>query len=338
VSLAVGDRIGVVLHGPPADWDVNICNTVDVDALLAAAELPTPHGAARVVAAVEDETVDAVALAESGTPAGYGWREGRPVALARCGADTVATAFAPARGTVRVSIRALPDMIGTGSASELSLTSVSALSCDSRARRFWLAGERAGRTVVLAIQRRRSSRRLLSAPAGAAVTFSGGRAYVASAGRVDIVTLADGTLRRVRHAGEFTQLSVASGRLAGRLRGGGSAILDLSSGRLRTGPRVDGLVWLSRKRLLDAGNGTVRDSRLRVVRRLSGPLGRVVGVDGGVAFLATGNSLRRLVPGAERTEPFAELPGKVVDMATTAAAASAAWHSCEKSAKKPLTT
>ena len=167
------------------------------------------------MAAVEDDTVDAVALAADGKPAGYGWREGRPVALASCGPSATATAFAGSSGRVTVSIRGLPDMIGAGSQSRLALSRVSALSCDASARRFWIAGEQDGRTVVIAVERRRSSQRLHSAPAGAAVSFSGGRAYVASAGRVDVVTLSSGKVRSVRHGGAFRQLSVASGRIAG---------------------------------------------------------------------------------------------------------------------------
>ncbi|HEX7166028.1 MAG TPA: hypothetical protein VF230_03510 [Acidimicrobiales bacterium] len=335
VEYAVGARIAVVLYGPSQDWDVGTCNSVDVRSLLAAAELPPPSGTARFVAAVEDDTVDAVALAANGKPAGYGWREGRPVALASCGRSATATAFAGSSGRVRVSIRALPDMIGAGSESRLALSRVSALSCDASARRFWIAGEQGGRTVVIAVERRRSSLRLHSAPAGAAVSFSGGRAYVASAGRVDVVTLSSGKVRSVRHGGAFRSLSVASGRIAGRLRSGRAAILDLASGRLRTGRRVDGLVWLSRTSLLDAGNGAVLDPRLKLVRRLSGTVGRVVGVRNGSAYLASGALVRRLKPGATRAEVFAELPGKVVALTLVAPTASVAWHSCQKSANSP---
>jgi hypothetical protein len=170
------------------------------------------------------------------------------------------------------------------------------------------------------------------------VAFDGERAFVASAGRVDVVTLATGAVRTVAHPGRLVQLSASGERVAGRLDDGRSGVLDLATGELRTGDRVDGLVWLSRDTLLDAGNSTVLDARLGVARRLSGKLGRVVGVQAGSAYLASGTTLRRLGPGAKRAAVFAELPGKVVGLTSVTPTARLSWHSCEKSAKKPLTT
>ncbi len=167
------------------------------------------------------------------------------------------------------------------------------------------------------------------------MTFAGGEAFVASDGRVDVVTLDTGAVRTVQHAGRFEQLSFSDGRVAGRLADGRGGLLDLTSGGLIVGGRVDGLVWLSRTSLLDAGNGTVLDAQLNLTRRLSGKLGRVVGVVGGSAYLASGKTLRRLKPGARRAPVFARLAGKVVGLTTLAPNARLSWHSCEKSAKTP---
>ena len=162
------------------------------------------------------------------------------------------------------------------------------------------------------------------------MTFAGDRAVVASAGRVDVVTLGTRAVRTVRHKGTFRRLSVFGGRVAGRLADGRGARLDLAGGRMRTGGRVAGLVWLSRTSLLDAGNGTVLDARLNVKRRLSGKLGRVVGVENGFAYLASGRTVRRLAPGAKRATAFAQLAGDVVGLTSVAPSARLSRALCDR--------
>jgi len=277
-----------------------------------AARLPAPSGTARFVAAVDGPTLDAVALGGDGTAAAYSPRAGTPLALAGCGATSV---LAARHVTLGIVVIRKDTSMARGRELELPVSELSALTCSED--RVWAAGIRNERPVILSVGRtRREIAVIHRAPRGAVVAFSGPRAYVASRGRVAIVTLATGTVRTVRHRGSFEQLSVLGGRVAGRLADGRAGRLDLTTGRLRTGARVDGLVWLSRTTLLDATNGVVRDSRLKVERRLIGELGQVVGVRDGTAYLASGRVVRRLEPGAKRVKRFAALPGKVVALTT----------------------
>lgn len=330
VSIDPGTRVGLFLNaGANGEWTTIACSMTDPDALLAAADLPAPSGTARLVAAVESATTDSVALTAGGKVAGYGLPDGAPLALARCGANAI-QALRGTDGRVRVSARVAP-RLGAAGAVEVPLKDVSALDCTGNTQ--WAIGTDGTLVSIRSGEARVESRR-----AGGAVAIAGAKAYFARRGRVDVMTLRTGRVRTVRHAGQFTQLSVQGERVAGRLRDGRGAVLALASGRLRTGGTVDGLAWLGRDRLLDAGNGTVLSGRLEVARRLSGRVGRLVGTDGATAYLADGEFLRRLRPGAGRAEAFAEAPGPVVGIVPVQTKATAAWHSCEKSAKHPLTT
>ena len=326
-----GTRIGLFLRADAQGrWWTYACKPGDPDKLIEAARLPAPSGTARYVAAVDAAGLDATSLTADGEPAAYGLRNGAPLALTRCGTGSAMAVRRP-NGTLGL-VRDDADR-----STSIPLTDVAALHCSAAGGRIWAAGERDGRTTVVSVAGTAVTT-VHTGSARTAVTFAGGRAYLASARRLTIVTLTTRAVRTVRHPGRFEQLSVSSGRVAGRLANGRGARLDLASGRLRTGGRVDGLVWLSRTTLLDAGNGTVLDSRLAVERRLNGKLGRVVGVEEGSAYLASGRTLLRLMPGAARATVFAELSGRVVGLTTVTPAARLSWHSCEKSAKKPLTT
>jgi hypothetical protein len=339
VALTAGSRVAIVLTGAPETWQAGTCNMAGPEELAAASRLPAlAPGSTRLIALMGNTIADSVALDARGRPVAYGGPQGAPRAVAACGKVALVAARRP-DGELIVSERTLPGLMQSGYTRRgLGLSDVSALHCADDGRRLWAAGPQGANTVLVALDSPGPVRRLLTAPAGSAVTFDATHAYVALRGRVRIVTLADGSVRTVRHAGAFAQIAVDRGRVAGRLRDGRAGLLDLRSGRLRTGPRAGGLVWVGHRALLDARNGTVLDTRLGVARRLAGRLGRVVAVDGATAYLASGQLVRRLRPGARRAEAFARLSGDVVGIVPAAAQASAAWHSCEKSAKKPLTT
>ena len=325
VRFEPGTRVGLFLtRGASGGWTTNACAVADPDALLAAAELPAPRGAGRFVAAVDAPALGAVALTAGGRAAGYAVRDGRPLALAACGSGVV-QAVRAGDGRVRLGTQQLPQLLGAG-ATEIGLDDVFAVGCTGRT--LWAAGP--GGLVSV---RDGVARRVLRRPASAAAIVRG-TAYLASEGVVRAVRLSDRRTRTVRHAGRFATLSARGNRVAGRLRDGRAAVLDLRSGRLRKGGASDA-VWLGGDRLL-AGRSIV-DARLRVVHRLTGPLGRVVGVEGGVAYLADGRVLRRLESGAKRARAFATLPGEIVALTRSSGTARASWHSRCQSAKNPLT-
>lgn len=173
-------------------------------------------------------------------------------------------------------------------------------------------------------------------PKVGAATFTSGRAYLAGPGGLHVITLATGRERIFHHYGEFSTLSVDRGRVAGRLLGGGAA--TQIDGRMRLARKVGGATWLTRDRLIDIARGQILDSLLRPVRKIEPIPGTVVAVEDGAAYVAEGNIVRRLARGATRATVFARLPGNVVGLTSVRPVATAAWHSCEESAKLPLTT
>ena len=311
VSLQVGARVGLFLHaGALGEWTGSTCGLVDPDALLAAADLPAPRGSARFVAAVQSPATDAIALTASGKPAGYALPQGT-MAQARCGGRLVAAGRSG--GKLRVFSRGLPGLDAFGAVT-IPLRNVLALGCTGQT--IWAAG-----TDGLVKVRGTQVQRVRRIDASAA-TIAGGRAYFATRGAVKVVTLATNRLRTVRHKGQFGQLSVNDGRVAGYLQTGGAAILSGATNR-----RAGLLTWLDGRHLLDSTRGLVLDTRLRTVRR--GVKGTVLAVEDGAAYVAQGNVVRRLKSGATRATVFARLPGKVVALTVTPPTAAAAWHSCE---------
>jgi hypothetical protein len=206
---------------------------------------------------------------------------------------------------------------------------VQALACKGRA--IWAAG--AGGLVKIAQGKPELVRRISGV---GAATFTSARAYLATPGALHVITLATGRERIFRHSGEFATLSVNRGRVAGRLLGGGAA--TLIDGRMRLNRKAEGATWLTRDRLIDTYGGRLLDTLLRPVREIERVPGTVVAVAGGAAFVAEGDVVRRIAAGARRAKVFARLPGKVVGLTAVAPNAAAAWHSCEESAKAPLTT
>ncbi len=327
IKLPAGGRVGLALDRRAGKaWTTSLCSTADPDALIAAARLPAASGTPRFVAAVAGRTVDATALTARGKPAAYSERDGTPLAVAGCG-RTHALAVREAGG--RIALGGSDSSLASFGTIKLPLTTVSALHCAGDGTSTWVAGTLDGRTAIVSVPGQRAET-IHRGPAGAAVTFAGGEAFLASDGRVDVVTLDTGAVRTVQHAGRFTQLSFSDGRIAGRLADGRGGLLDLTSGGLLVGGRVDGLVWLSRTSLLDAGNSAVLDAQLNVTRRLSGKLGRVVGVAGGSAYLASGKTVRRLKPGARRAPVFAKLPGRVVGLASMTSSARLSQKRCDR--------
>jgi hypothetical protein len=299
VTLERGARVGLVLSMGGIGWDVIACNVFDPDTLIAAGTLPQPRGAPRFVAAVEATGLDSVALGARGRAAGYGLPQGTPLAVARCGGDVVQAARSG--GKVRVFTRFLPRLNGA-LPQEVPVREVLALGCVGRVT--WIAGRdelvslRPGEPPRVELRRRTS-----------AAAIVGSRAYLAHGDRLRAVNLT-GAMRTTRYDGAFTQLSVHGNRVAGRLRDGRAAVLNLTSGRLVAGRRGP-LAWLGRDRLLNAG--AVLDTRLRLVRRVQ-TRGDLLTVEDGAAYFADGAVIRQLAAGARRAETFARLPGNVIGL------------------------
>jgi hypothetical protein len=323
-ALEVGQRTGIFGRGGQS---ISGCDTVDADALLAAADLPAPSGDTRFVAAVQAGSTDTVGLNASGGAAGYGVAQGGPMAVARCGASIV-TASRSTQDGPQVRFRRVPELEDITSVT-VPLRNVLALSCNGST--IWAAG--AGGLVKIVRGKAALVRRITKV---GAATFTSARAHLAGPGGLHVVTLATGRERIFHHYGEFSTLSVNRGRVAGRLLGGGVA--TLIDGRLRLSRKADGATWLTRDRLIDTERGQLLDTLLRPVRRISRIPGTVVAVEDGAAYVAEGNVVRRLVRGATRARVFARLPGRVVALTSVAPTAAASWHSCEESAKDPLTT
>ena len=155
-----------------------------------------------------------------------------------------------------------------------------------------------------------------------AAAIVGSRAYIAHGDLLRVYPLkGSGSLRATRYDGEFVQLSVRGNRVAGRLRDGRGAVLDLASGRQRTAAISGSLAWLSGNRLVDSG--AVRDARLRGraaghhQRRRCSPSRRARRTS------ATATSSADWRPGARRAASFAHLPGHVVAMTPATAPATA---------------
>jgi len=310
VSLETGARVGLFLNpGASGEWTASACGVVDPDALLAAAKLPAPGGTPRFVAAVRAPGTDAVGLTAAGRPAAYGLpQRGSTTVQASCGGRVVAAAKR------YVYSRGLPNLDAFG-AVQVPLRDVLALGCSGRT--IWAAGS----DGLVSI--RGTDVRVLRRFKASAVAIDGARAYAATPGAVKVVTLTTNHLKTVRHHGQFAQLSVSGGRVAGRLKAGGGAILSGASSRA-AGP----LTWLDRSHLLDGRRGLVLDARLRPVRRVN-VKGTVLAVEGGAAYVGDGNIVRRLPRGGKRATEFARLPGKVLALTPAPATAAAAWHSCE---------
>jgi hypothetical protein len=181
----------------------------DPDAMLAAGDLPAPSGTARFIAAVEAPTTDSVALTGGGKIAAYSLAEGESLAIARCRANVI-QAVRRTNGRVSVSLRVAPPL-GAAYAVDVPLKDVSALGCTGTTR--WAIGSD-GTLVSI----RPGVARIESRRAAGATAIVGAKAYFARRGRVDVMTLPTGRVQTVRHAGQFTQLSVHGGRIAGRLR------------------------------------------------------------------------------------------------------------------------
>jgi hypothetical protein len=217
---------------------------------------------------------------------------------------------------------------------ELPLRTVLGIGCTENGRRVWVTGSD-GEQVRLVSVFNGQVKAQMRRPADAA-TIAGSRAYYVHGGDlVRIVPLAGGRLRSAR--AEFASISGNGDRVAGRLRDGRSAVLNVRTGKLVTRRGGGRLTWLDDSRLL--GLDAVYDTRLRRLRAVT-TRGTLVGVVDGAAFFADGKMLFRLAPGAKRAVRFAELPGRVTSVvaAPTSRALKAAWHSCEQSAKFPLTS
>ncbi|WP_028062856.1 hypothetical protein [Solirubrobacter soli] len=318
--LDVGARVGLFLH---SGGEATACDVTDPDELLAAADLPAPRGSTRFVAAVQGSAT-AVGLTAGGTPSAYG-RGASPMAIARCG-SLVVTAARDTAGLHVVTQSARLDLV---SSVDVPLRNVQALSC--RGRTIWAAG--AGGLVKIARGKAELVRRITEV---GTATFTSVRAYLATSGGLHVITLSTGREQTFHHYGEFVTLSVNRGRVAGRLLGGGAA--TLVDGRMRLARRAEGATWVDRDHLVDTRRGEILDTLLRPVRKIAPIPGDLVAVEGGAAYVADGNIVRRLAPGARSAKVFAKLPGKVVGLTAVAPKAAAAWHSCEQSAKPPLTT
>jgi hypothetical protein len=236
-------------------------------------------------------------------------------------------------GKIRVFSRDVPGL-SESAPTPLPFRDVLALGCVDGGRRLWAAGH-SGDTVTLISIRGTDVDNPVSTRG--AVAFSGSHAYLAWDGRIRIYSLVDASWSTVRHAGRFEQLSVRGRRIVGRLTDGRGAVLSLATGRLRTGVHTGTLTWLKSNRVLDAAGGMVYDAKLRPVRGVS-VSGELLAVEDGAAYFGDGAIVRRLAPGASRVTSFARLPGRVVALTSVRATAGAAWHSCPKSAKLPLTT
>jgi hypothetical protein len=315
VAFDVGRRIGVAYR--VAD-DILACDVVDPDALIAASALPAPSGTPRFAVALEGvEGLNAVLLGARGQVAGYEAPQGEVLAQGSCGR----------------AVRGPDDEVRLDD-TELPLRDVAAVGCTDNGRRAWAVGSD-GTQVRLVTVRNGQVQERMRRPADVA-TIAGARAYFGQADRVRIVPLNGGRARSARIEGRFASLSGNGDRVAGRLRDGRSAVLDVRTGKLVT-RQAGNLVWLREDRLLGADG--IYDAGLRRLRAVS-TRGTLVGVAGGAAFFADGSQLLRLSRAARRAARFAELPGRATSIiAVSRARASATlWHSCEESAKDPLTT
>ena len=319
ITFAVGQRIGVVYN---AGGEIFSCSYVDPDALIAASALPQPSGTPRYTVAIAGVSgTDTVQLGARGQIAGYGFPQGRVLGLARCGRGVV-EAVRGSDGKVLVN------------GNELPLRTVLGISCTGNGARVWVTGSDGEQVQLVSVSNGKVDTRMRR-PAAAA-SIAGSRAYyVHGRDLVRIVPQGGGRLRSAR-AG-FTSISGNGDRVAGRLRDGRSAQLNVRTGKLVT--RRDGgrLTWLDDSRLL--GSDAVYDSGLRRLRAVT-TRGTLVGVVEGAAFFADGKVLYRLAPGAKRAVRFAVLPGRATSVvaAPTPRALNVAWHSCEESANSPLTS
>ncbi|MBE2317231.1 hypothetical protein DVA67_014715 [Solirubrobacter sp. CPCC 204708] len=329
VQLTVGARVGLLYD---AGGEIFACSTSDPETLIAASELPAPSGTARLVAAVTGvRGTDTVQLGADGRVAGYGVAQGQVLAQSRCATDGVVQALRGADGRVRLARTSAGGFSGS---TAVPVRDAVAVGCTGQGDRLWAVGRRDGEMVLLSVRHGRVRERMHRRADAAAIV--GSRAYFAHGRLVRIVPLTGGRLRSARIRGEFTSISGYGHRVAGRLRDGRSAVLDVRSGKLVTGAGGR-LTWLDDDRLLGADG--VYDTRLRRLRAVS-TRGALVGVDDGAAFFSDGDVLYRLAPGARRATRFAQLPGSVTSVVTAprAFASRASWHSCEESAKQPLTT
>jgi hypothetical protein len=235
----------------------------------------------------------------------------------------VATAVRDEDGRILVGSTAVP------------VRDVLAVGCTENGRRYWAVGRSGADTVLLTVRNGQVDERMRRRADTA--TIVGARAYFTHGSLVRIVPLTGGKLRSARIDGRFASISGNGDRVAGRLRDGRSAVLNVRTGKLITRPAGGGLTWLDDNRLL--GSDAVYDARLRKLRRVA-TRGTLVGAADGAAFYAKGKVLYRLAPGAKRAVRFAELPGRVtsVSAAPSSRALSATWHSCEESANSPLTS
>ncbi|MDA0172820.1 hypothetical protein OJ998_27205 [Solirubrobacter taibaiensis] len=324
LTLEVGQRVGLTHVG--ADQEIHSCSYVDPDELLAASALPAPSGTPELTAVVEGAPgTDTVLLGARGQVAGYGFPRGEVLAQGRCTSG----------GGVTEAVRDADGKILVGS-TEVPVRDVLAVGCTENGRRQWAIGRSGADTVLLTVRNGQVEERMRRR--ADAATIAGSRAYFVHGGDlVRIVPLTGGKLRAARIEGKFASIAGNGDRVAGHLRDGRSAVLNVRTGKLVTGPKEGRLTWLDDNRLL--GSGAVYDARLRKLRDVT-TRGTLVGAVAGAAFFADGEVLYRLAPGARRAVRFAELPGRVtsVDAAPTSRALKSAWHSCDESAKTPLTT
>ena len=248
--LEKGARVGLILGGEPGAWDLIQCNVFDPDALIAAGALPPPSGATRFIAAVQAEGLDAVALGARGVPAGYGLPQGTPLAVAGCG-DGVVQAMRR-DGKVHVFTRAARGLVASVT-SEVPVREVLALGCVGDTT--WVVG----RDELVSVRPGEPARIRMDRRPATAAAIVGSRAYIAHGDLLRVYPLkGSGSLRATRYDGVFVQLSVRGNRVAGRLRDGRGAVLDLASGHQRTAAISGSLAWLSGNRLVDSGPSVTR--------------------------------------------------------------------------------
>ena len=299
LEVPLGARVGLFLEREGPNWRSNLCQQVDPDDLLAAAEpLPEPDGSGPVALLVGGSFGDArtIALDEEGRVLAYGGGEGETLDLSVCPGGDRAIEFVGIPGDVgfeyRFEIRDLDTMAIVGTLSSPDWTSAypAALRCLD-------AG--GGEAAVFA-QSDSGPDRLLLLREGGARTLWQGQASAGSLGErhayvcrgtkgrtVVSVSLTTGATRAIATVPRFTGplTPSPSGRfLAGIAvdwndytdpRPARAVLVDTKSGAVRTtelgGPYVTGsMLWLSRNRvvLVPDGGGIDRvrvyDTGLRV--------------------------------------------------------------------------
>ena len=339
IKLPAGGRVGLALDRRAGKaWTTSLCSTADPDALIAAARLPaasgTPplrgrgrgpdrrrHGAHRARKARR--------LQRTRRHAARGRRlrtDARPGGASRLAGGSRSRSDIPWPASARSSCRSRP-----------------CRPCTARATALDLGGGHARRTAaIVSVRGSEAERSIASGRSRSDVRRRGGVPGLRRPSRRRDARHGRGAHRPARGPIQAALLfrRAHRGPTRGRPR---RACWTSRAGRLRSpARRVDGLVWLSTAhRCSTPGNGTVLDSRLngQTAPHRQARHGRRRSRDG-TAYLASGRdgATTRARRRSARTV-FATLPGKVVGLTTIWRRRRAlSWHSCEKSAKKPLTT